>query len=116
VLIADLGTQYVRGLQEGEDDRYIKIGSCVKHFAVHDGPENVPVSREVFVAHTGLRDLYDTYLPQFQAAVTQASVSQVMCAYSSTNYSSNAPDCASEFLLKTVLRDQWGFGGSVISE
>lgn len=42
-----LGARYIRGIQRGEDPRYLKIAACAKHFAVHDGPD---AERETFTA------------------------------------------------------------------
>jgi beta-glucosidase len=68
------------------------------------------------VANVTMHDLYDAYLPQFRVQVQEGNVSEVMCAYSGTNYSSNAPDCASDFLITTTLRGVLGFDGHVISD
>ena len=42
-LISMIGTAYTRGLQEGKDSKYLKIAACAKHYAVHSGPEAVPI-------------------------------------------------------------------------
>jgi beta-glucosidase len=59
------------------------------------------------------RDLYETYLPQFEAAVREAHVGAVMGAYNALN---GQPACANAFLLTTLLRQQWGFDGHVVSD
>src|SRR4051812_33170247 len=67
-LTARLGVQFVRGLQ-GDDPKYFKIISTPKHFAVHSGPE---LDRHRFDAITDQRDLYETYLPAFEATIREA--------------------------------------------
>jgi beta-glucosidase len=84
--------------------------ACVKHFAVHSGPEPV---RHTFDVAPSERDLYETYLPQFEAAVREGHVGAVMGAYNSVY---GRPACANPFLLTDLLRKQWGFDGHVVSD
>ena len=116
-LISEIGAAYTHGLQEGDDPTYLKVAACAKHFAVHSGPEEL---RMDFRANVSLHDLYDTYLPAFKSQVLGAKVSQIMPAYSGMRckYQPNgAPDAANPFLLKTVLRKQFGAPNiSVISD
>ena len=84
--------------------------ACAKHFAVHSGPESL---RRGFDAKPPERDLYETYLPAFEAAVREGHVGSVMGAYSALN---GVPDCANQFLLTDILRKQWGFDGFVTSD
>ncbi len=116
-LISVIGNAYTHGLQEGEDPKYLKVGACAKHYSVHSGPEEL---RLRFSANTTLRDLYDTYLPAFKSQVIGAHVSQMMPAYSGlrcTYQPDGAPDAANPFLIKTVLRDEFGAPNiSVISD
>ena len=108
-LTSRMGVAFITGLQ-GDDPRYIKIIACAKHYAVHSGPE--PLRHEMNMKPSP-RDLCETYLPAFEAAVREAHVGSVMGAYSSLY---GTPDCASPFLLKDVLRTQWGFNGFVVSD
>jgi beta-glucosidase len=84
--------------------------ACAKHYAVHSGPEP---DRHRFDARPSDRDLYETYLPQFERAVREGRVGGVMGAYNSLN---GVPCCASPFLLDDLLRKQWGFDGYVVSD
>jgi beta-glucosidase len=108
-LTARLGVVFVRGLQ-GSNPTYLKIAACAKHFAVHSGPEN---ERHTFDAVVSERDLWDTYLPAFEALVREADVESVMGAYNRTN---GEPCCASPRLLRDILRNTWGFTGHVVSD
>jgi beta-glucosidase len=107
-LTAALGVSFVRGLQ-GDHPDYLKTAACAKHFAVHSGPERL---RHEFNAEASMKDMRETYLPAFKALVN-ANVEAVMCAYNSTN---DEPCCANNFLLKDVLRKEWGFKGHVVSD
>ncbi len=108
-LTARLGVAFIRGLQ-GDDPNYIKAMACAKHFAVHSGPEP---ERHRFDAEPPERDFYETYLPQFEAAVREGHVGAVMGAYNSVY---GKPACANPLLLTDLLRQQWGFDGHVVSD
>ena len=108
-LAGRLAVQFVRGLQ-GPDPRYLEAVSTPKHFAVHSGPEPL---RHQFDVHPSERDLHESYLPQFRAAVVEGGAQSVMCAY---NRVDGSPACASDLLLEDELRGRWGFRGYVVSD
>lgn len=107
-LTSIIGTSFVKGLQ-GDNPDYLKTAACAKHFAVHSGPEKL---RHEFNALATPKDLWETYLPAFQALV-EADVEAVMCAYNSTN---GEPCCTNNYLITDVLRNQWNFKGHVLSD
>lgn len=108
-LTSMIGVSFVNGLQ-GDNPKYLKTAACAKHYAVHSGPEKL---RHEFDAISNKKDLWETYLPAFQALVQDANVEAVMCAYNSTN---GEPCCSNEYLLTEVLRNQWGFKGHILSD
>ncbi len=108
-LTSRMGVSFVRGLQ-GNDPIYRKLDATAKHFAVHSGPES---ERHRFDVHPDERDLYETYLPAFQALVQDAHVDAVMGAYNRVNGESAS---ASQRLLQDTLRRDWGFQGYVMSD
>ena len=108
-LTGRLGVQFVKGLQ-GDDPKYFKTIATVKHYAVHNGPEP---ERHVFDAVVSDRDLWDTYLPQFEMGIKEGKAYSVMCAY---NRVDGKAACASTMLLQDILRDQWKFDGYVVSD
>ncbi|RDS84509.1 glucan 1,4-alpha-glucosidase [Dyella monticola] len=108
-LTSRMGVAFVEGMQ-GDDPKYRKLDATAKHFAVHSGPES---ERHHFDVHPSDRDLYETYLPAFQALVQEAHVDAVMGAYNRVN---GEPATASTFLLQDTLRKQWGFTGYVVSD
>jgi len=93
--------EFIKGIQ-GEDPKYMLSMACAKHYAVHSGPEP---DRHRFDARPSERDLYETYLPQFERAVREGRVGGIMGAYNSLN---GVPCSASSFLLDDLLRKQWG--------
>jgi beta-glucosidase len=108
-LTSRMGVRYIEGLQ-GHDENYLKSAACAKHMAVHSGPESL---RHSFNAVVSKKDLYETYLPAFQACVQEAGVESVMGAYNRIN---GEPCCGSKTLLQDILRDKWGFDGHVVSD
>ena len=107
-LSSRLGVSYIKGLQ-GEKET-MKAAACVKHFAVHSGPEAL---RHEFNAEVSRKDLRETYLPAFEAAVKEGKSEAVMGAYNRTN---GEPCCASKTLMQDILRGEWGFEGHYVSD
>ncbi|WP_396602258.1 glycoside hydrolase family 3 C-terminal domain-containing protein [Algibacter sp. R77976] len=108
-LTSRIGVNYIKGLQ-GNDEKYFKVIATAKHFAVHSGPEK---SRHQDNYQTSNKDLYETYLPAFEAAIKEAKVHSVMCAY---NRYRDEACCGSNLLLNKILRDDWNFEGYVVSD
>jgi len=108
-LTSRMGVAFVKGIQ-GDDPKYLKAVACAKHYAVHSGPEK---KRHEFNVNVDDRDLYEYYLPAFKALVQEAKVESVMGAYSAVN---GIPCCANPRLLKDILRTEWGFRGTVVSD
>src|SRR5262245_38764308 len=108
-LTARMGVSFVQGLQ-GDDPRYFKVIATAKHFAVHSGPEP---ERHTFDVKPSERDLWETYLPAFQALVQEGKAYSVMGAYNRINGESGS---ASQRLLQDILRKDWGFEGYVVSD
>ena len=106
-LTSRLGVAFIKGIQG--DGPVMKAAACAKHFAVHSGPESL---RHEFDAVASKKDMAETYLPAFEAAVKEAHVEAVMGAYNRTN---GEPCCASPS-LQEILRGKWGFEGHFVSD
>lgn len=107
-LTGSLAVEFIHGIQ-GEGD-VMKAAACAKHFAVHSGPEDV---RHEFDAEVTEKDLWETYLPAFEACVKEGEVEAVMGAYNRTN---GEPCCAHSVLMEDILRGKWGFSGHYVSD
>jgi beta-glucosidase len=109
VLASRFGVAYVHGLQ-GESLRCGGIIATGKHFIGHSlsqgGQNCAPV-------HLGPRELWDTYIPPFQAAIRDAGLHSIMNAYPEVDGEVVA---ASRFLLTDLLRKQLGFEGLLVSD
>lgn len=108
-LTSRIGVAFVKGLQ-GDHPKYLKSAAMAKHYAVHSGPEGL---RHEFDAKVSRKDLWETYLPAFEALVTEAKVEGVMGAYNRMN---GEACCAHPYLMQEVLRDKWGFKGYYVSD
>jgi len=108
-LTSRMGVAFVTGIQ-GDDPKYLRAVSTPKHFAVHSGPEPL---RHGFDAKVTEKELRETYLPAFEACVREGKAASVMSAYSGYN---GVPDTGNPWLLTTLLRDEWGFNGAVVSD
>ena len=108
-LTSEIGIQFVKGIQ-GDDPNYMLAMACAKHYAVHSGPESL---RHRFDAVVSDRDLYETYLPQFERVVREGKVAGVMGSYNAVD---GVPACANSFLLTELVRKQWGFEGYIVSD
>ena len=102
LLAGELGKAYVAGVQS------TGVGACVKHFAANS-QEGMRMYSDSIVDARALREIY---LKPFEIAL-KAKPAAVMCAYNKLNgkYCSE-----SEYLLKTLLRDEWKFEGVVVSD
>jgi len=108
-LTSRLGVAFIKGIQ-GNDPDYLKLIATPKHFAVHSGPE---YSRHFFDAQPTERDLWETYLPAFEACINEAGAYSIMGAY---NRLRGEACCASDLLLNKILREKWNFKGFVVSD
>lgn len=104
-----LGINFIKGLQ-GDDPDYFKTIATVKHFAVHSGPEP---ERHEFNSIVNIKDMKETYLPQFEMGIKEGKAYSLMCAYNRLN---GVACCGSHGLLTKLLRSDWGFKGYVVSD
>ena len=111
-----LSSQYLRvliaGLQQGEDQRYIKVLATCKHYTAYDMEASDGVDRFSFDARVSDVDLQETYQVPFQACV-EAGVLSFMCAFNAVN---GVPMCANSYEIEEILRGQWGFEGYITSD
>lgn len=108
-LTAAMATAFVRGVQKECEGRP-QAAACIKHFAVHSGPEE---TRHGFDAKVSEKDLRETYLPAFEYVIRNAKVAGVMSAYNAVN---GVPVCANGRLQQDILREEWGFTGYTVSD
>ena len=108
-LTGRMAVAFIKGMQ-GDDPHYFKVIATAKHYAVHSGPETTRHQADI---QPSQRDLNDTYLPAFHAAIVEGKADSVMCAYNAVD---GVPACANTDLLQKHLKQDWGFQGYVVSD
>ncbi|MGC5167193.1 glycoside hydrolase family 3 N-terminal domain-containing protein [Luteimicrobium sp. DT211] len=103
-LVGTVGTSYVRGLQSAG------VHATLKHFVGYSASQS---GRNFGPVHAGPRELADVLLPPFEMAVLDGGVRSVMHAYTEID---GVPVASDPALLTGVLRDAWGFDGTVVAD
>jgi len=106
---ARIAAAQVRGFQGSDPASPGRLLACMKHFAGYGAAIG---GRDYDAAYISDAELYNVYLPPFKAAV-DAGVGSAMSAYMDLN---DVPATGNAFLLRDVLRTQWGFKGFVVSD
>ncbi|MCW1098021.1 glycoside hydrolase family 3 C-terminal domain-containing protein [Streptomyces sp. RS2] len=103
-LVGTVGTAYVRGLESAG------IVATLKHFAGYSASR---AGRNLAPSSMGPRERADVLLPPFEMAIREGGARSVMNAYTDTD---GVPSAADEDLLTGLLRDTWGFDGTVVAD
>jgi len=108
-LIGQMGTAMIRGFQGETLGQHDKIIGTLKHFVAYAAPDGGHNGESVSF---GERSLRQYFLPPFERAV-KSGAGSVMTAYNSID---GIPCSANPWLLKEILRKDWGFSGFVVSD
>jgi beta-glucosidase len=110
-LVTRMGVAAVRGFQgdAGFADK-TRVMATLKHFVAHGQPE---AGQNCAPANVSMRDLREVFLPSFKAAVQEAGAISVMPSYNEVD---GVPSHANRWLLRDVLRKEWGFRGFTVSD
>lgn len=108
-LTSRLAAAMVHGFQAVDLAAPGAIAACAKHFAGYGAAES---GRDYATTSIPEIELRNVYFPPFQAAL-EAGVATLMPSFCDLN---GVPASGNEFLLRQVLRDEWGFGGVVVSD
>ncbi|MET9543252.1 glycoside hydrolase family 3 N-terminal domain-containing protein [Streptomyces sp. NPDC006553] len=103
-LVGTIATAYVQGLESAG------VVATLKHFAGYSASR---AGRNLAPVGMGARELADVILPPFEMAVRESGVRSVMHAYTDTD---GVPSAADDRLLTGLLRDTWGFTGTVVAD
>lgn len=110
-----LSSQFARAAVEGFQGRpghFVpgrNLAACVKHFAAYGAVEG---GREYNTVDMSERRLRETYLPPYQAAV-EAGAKLIMSSFNTIDL---VPATANRWLMRQVLREEWGFRGVLITD
>ena len=86
-----------------------RVAATIKHFGGYGAPV---AGREYNTVDMSTQQLFNDYLPPYKAAV-DAGAATVMSSFNSLN---GVPNTANPYLLTQILRDEWGFGGTTLSD
>lgn len=107
-LTGQLAVSYIQGMQ-GKDDTYIKTAATPKHFALNSSENN----RHRGSSNVDEATLREYYTKAFEDVVREAAPASIMTSYNRIN---GVPASCNEMLLTTLLREEWGFDGFVVSD
>ncbi|WP_458780424.1 beta-xylosidase/alpha-l-arabinosidase [Arthrobacter sp. D3-16] len=103
-LIGTLATAYIQGLESSG------IVATLKHFVGYSASK---AGRNLAPVSVGSRELADVLLPPFEMAIRESGVRSVMHAYTDLD---GVPSAADASLLTDLLRNTWGFDGTVVAD
>jgi beta-glucosidase-like glycosyl hydrolase len=103
-LVGTVGTSYVRGLQSAA------VHATLKHFVGYSASR---AGRNLAPVHAGPREVADVLLVPFEMAVLDGGVRSVMHSYAEID---GLPVAANSALLTDLLRERWGFAGTVVAD
>jgi beta-glucosidase len=110
-LVARMGVAAVKGFQgDATFENKDTVIACLKHFVAHGQPEG---GMNCAPANVSMRVLRETFLSTFKAGVQEGGALSVMASYNEVD---GVPSHANKWLLRDVLRDEWGFKGFVVSD
>lgn len=107
-LTGRLAVGYIQGMQ-GEDEKYLKTIATPKHYALNSAENN----RHHGSSNVDEATLREYYTKAFEYVVCEGKAESIMTSYNRIN---GVPASCNEFLLSTLLREEWGFDGFVVSD
>ena len=103
-----MAASYIQGMQGG-DDKYIKVVSTPKHYALNSSENN----RHTGSSNVDEATLREYYARVFEYAIREGKAQSIMTSYNRIN---GVPASVNDQLLTTFLREEWGFDGFVVSD
>ncbi len=108
-LTSVIGATQVRAFQGDDLSDKENLAACVKHYAAYGGAE---AGRDYNTVELSERILREYYLPSYKACI-DAGVKMIMPSFNSLN---GVPSAANSWLMKQVLKKEWKFRGTVITD
>ncbi len=107
-LAGTMAASYIQGLQ-GDDEKYVKVIATPKHYALNSSENN----RHNGSSNVDEATIREYYTKAFSYAIKEGKAESIMTSYNRIN---GVPASCSDFLLTTLLREEWGFDGMVVSD
>ncbi|MDB4917844.1 MAG: glycoside hydrolase family 3 domain protein, partial [Gemmatimonadetes bacterium] len=110
-LVTRMGVAAVRGFQgDATFGDKTRVMATLKHFVAHGQPE---AGQNCAPANVSMRELREVFFPSFKAAIQEAGAVSLMPSYNEVD---GVPSHANRWLLRDVLRKEWGFRGFTVSD
>ncbi|MDR3248062.1 MAG: glycoside hydrolase family 3 C-terminal domain-containing protein [Treponema sp.] len=107
-LAGKMAASYIQGMQ-GEDKKYLKVVATPKHYALNSSENN----RHTGSSNVDMATLREYYTKVFEYAIKEGGAQSIMTSYNRVN---GVPSSVNSLLLTTLLREEWGFDGFVVSD
>jgi len=109
-LSGKMAAAYIQGLQGADDDtKYVKTAATPKHFLLNSTENN----RNTGISFADEKTLREYYAKVFEYAIREGKAESLMISYNRIN---GVPAGANEYAMGTLLREEWGFDGYVVSD
>ena len=111
-LVGEIGLAAIYGFQGRNNGKIdsLHVMATLKHLTGHGQPEG---GNNISPANLSKRTILETFLPPFKKAILKGNAKSVMASY---NEIDGVPSHANKWLLKEILRKEWGFDGTVVSD
>ena len=107
-LAGKMAASYIRGMQ-GDDEKYIKSVATPKHYKMNSSENN----RHCGSSNADEATIREYYGKVYEYAVKEGKPESIMTSYNRIN---GVPASANDYILTTLLREEWGFDGFVVSD
>ena len=109
-LAGKMAASYIQGFQgSDEDDKYVKAVATPKHFMLNSAENN----RNTGIAFADEKTIREYYARVFEYAFRDGKPESTMISYNRIN---GVPAAANKYIMQTLLREEWGFDGYVVSD
>ena len=109
LLTSRMAVGQIRGFHGESISAHDRVATCVKHYAGYGGAE---AGRDYNIVERSEREMREFFLPSYKACIDAGSP-MLMPSFNSMN---GIPSIANPWLMKTILKEEWGFSGVVISD
>ena len=113
LLAGKLAAAMTRGIQEGEDPRYVKLLGSLKHFSVYSMESSAGSQRFGYAPTISKHDMADSYLPAYALGIREGGALGMMCSYTSVN---GTAFCESAEWQQQWARQKMGFEGNIVTD
>jgi beta-D-xylosidase 4 len=108
-----LAAAMTRGIQQGDDLRFVKLLGALKHFTAYSMENSDGMDRQGFSPNISKHDMGDTYLPAYRIGIVEGGALGMMCSYTTVN---GTAMCESVEWQQQWAREKLGFQGNIVTD